>query len=53
MLTTAEAELVSVMSSGASMAAAQHAARYDLDQSETIDFAVAYVLAGMKAISEG
>lgn len=51
-LTMAEAELVSTMSSGASMAAAQHAARHDLDQSETIELAVTYVLGGMKAISE-
>jgi AcrR family transcriptional regulator len=51
-LTTAEAELVSVMSSGASIAAAQHATRYNLDQNETIELAVAYVLAGMKGISE-
>ena len=51
-LTVAEAELVTTMSSGASMAAAQHSARHDLDQNETIDLAVTYVLAGMKAISE-
>lgn len=51
-LTIAEAELVTSMSSGASMAAAQHAARHDSDRSEAIDLAVTYVLAGMKAISE-
>jgi AcrR family transcriptional regulator len=51
-LTIAEAELVTTMSSGASMAAAQYAARLDFDQKETIDLAVTYVLAGMKAISE-
>ena len=51
-LTVTEAELVTTMSSGASMAAAQHAARLDLDQKETIDLAVSYVLAGMKAVSE-
>ena len=50
-LTIAEAELVSTMSSGASMAAAQHAARQGLDKIETIDLAVTYVLGGMKAIS--
>jgi AcrR family transcriptional regulator len=51
-LTIAEAELVTTMSSGASMAAAQHAARLNVDQKEIIDLAVTYVLAGMNAISE-
>jgi hypothetical protein len=40
-----------MMSFGASMAAAQHAARRDLDQNETIELAVTYVLGGMKATS--
>jgi AcrR family transcriptional regulator len=51
-LTSAEAELVSTMSSGASIAAAQHAARHGLNQNETIELALTYVLGGMKAISE-
>jgi transposase-like protein len=43
--------LVSTMSSGASMAAAEHAVRRDLDQNETIELVVTYVLAGMNVIS--
>jgi AcrR family transcriptional regulator len=49
-LTTAQAELVASMSSGASIAAAQYASRHDLDPSSTIELALTYVLAGMASI---
>ncbi|MFT5100676.1 MAG: AcrR family transcriptional regulator [Patiriisocius sp.] len=51
-LTIADAELVASMSSGASIAAAQYAARHSVDLDETIDLAVKYVLAGMQAIGQ-
>jgi AcrR family transcriptional regulator len=51
-LTIADAELVASMSSGASISAAQYAARHSVDRDETIDLAVKYVLAGMQAIGQ-
>ena len=51
-LTKSQAELVASMSSGASIAAAQYAARVRVNREKTIDNVLAYVLAGISAIAK-
>jgi AcrR family transcriptional regulator len=51
-LSKAKAELVVRMSSGASIAAAEHGTRTGADRDETIDTVLAYVLAGFLEISK-
>lgn len=50
-LTRAEAELVTSMSSGASIAAAQFAANREVTRDETIDTVLTYVIAGLGAVA--
>ena len=51
-LTKTQAELAITMSSGSSVAAAGYAASGDFDREEVIDSVLAYVLAGLEAVSK-
>ena len=50
-LSIAQAELLVLMSSGASIAAAQYGARTSADREQTIDTVLAYVFAGLNQIA--